>query len=169
MTNHRRLLLVLLAALLAVPAFGADLLYQGPSLPGQRRAVDMGDGTWSDIAVVQGHPNRFSATLINSAATTLTEIRATPGAGLSLYVTAIAASASAAATATTDQQLTLKYGTGTNCGTGTTGIWSYFNAANSGPAGPLTTPIKVPANNALCFIHAATGNKSVVVHGYVAP
>lgn len=165
----RRLPILLAAVLLVAPAFGADMLYQG-QLMNPRRAVDMGDGTWADVVVVvQGGPNRYSAVLINSSATTLTEIRAAPGAALSLYITDILASASVAATVTADQQLTLKYGTGTNCGTGTTAIWSHFNAVNDGPSVRYSTPIKVPANNALCFIHAAAGNKSVVVNGYIAP
>jgi len=115
------------------------------------------------------YTRRFSATLFNSAATTLTEIQAAPAAGLSIYVTDVHMSASVAATATADQQLTLKYGTGSNCATGTTTVYSYFNAANAGPAGELRVPIKLPAATALCFIHAAVGSKSVIVNGFIAP
>jgi hypothetical protein len=112
---------------------------------------------------------RFQAVLTNSTATTLTEIQAAPGAGLSLYITDITMSASVIATTTTDQQLNLKSGTGTNCGTGTAVVFSVYNLAFSGPSVKLVTPIKLPAATALCFIHAASGNKSVVVGGYIAP
>ena len=112
---------------------------------------------------------RFQAVLTNSTATTLTEIQAAPGAGASLYITDITMSASVIATTTTDQYLTLKYGTGANCGTGTTVLYPAYNLAFAGVVANLVTPIKLPAANALCFIHAAAGNKNVVVGGYIAP
>ena len=112
---------------------------------------------------------RFQAVLTNSSATTLTEIQAAPAACLSLYVTDIQMSASVIATTTADQYLTLKTGTGTNCAVGTAVVFPAYNLAFAGVTANLQTPIKLPAASALCFIHAATGNKSVVVGGYVAP
>lgn len=105
-----------------------------------------------------------------STATALTQMIAAPAAGLSIYITSIVASASVAATTTTDQHLAIKYGTGTNCGTGTTYLWGAFNSANGGfvwHAYPGTA-IKVPAANALCFIHAAAGSKIINITYYIA-
>lgn len=105
-----------------------------------------------------------------STATSLTQMVAAPAAGLSIYITSIVASASVAATTTTDQHLAIKYGTGTNCGTGTTYLWGAFNSANGGyvwHAYPGTA-IKVPAANALCFIHAAAGSKIINITYYIA-
>lgn len=115
------------------------------------------------------YTTRWSAVVTNSTSTSLAEIQAAPAAGLSLYITDIVMSSSAAATTATDAQLTLKYGTGSNCATDPTAVASYFNAATAGVAISLHTPIKLPAAKALCFIHAAAGNKSVVVNGYTAP
>jgi hypothetical protein len=115
------------------------------------------------------HPNRFSASAINNAATALTELRAAPGAGLSIYITDITASASVAATVTADQYLVLKYGTGANCATGTTVVWASYNTAMGAVNAQFMTPIKLPANNALCWMHAAVGSKSFIVNGYIAP
>lgn len=121
------------------------------------------------LLVDNSHPNRFHANSGLSTATTLTQIQAAPGASLSLYITDIVMSASVASTTTTDQQLTLKYGTGSNCATGTTYITACFGQANGGCAVNLKTPIKLPANNALCWMHAAAGSKVVSVMGYTAP
>lgn len=101
--------------------------------------------------------------------TTLVQMIAAPAAGLSIYLTSVVASASVAATTTTDQHIALKYGTGTNCGTGTTYLMGAFNSANGGyvwSAYPGTA-IKIPAANALCLIHAATGSKIVNVTYYI--
>lgn len=92
-----------------------------------------------------------------------------PGAGLSIYITDIAASATVIATTTADQFLELKYGTGGTCGTGTNVVWSAYNLAFQGVVSDLTTPIKIPANNELCWMDAAAGNKSFVVTGFIAP
>lgn len=121
------------------------------------------------LLVTTHHPNRWHASSGLSTATTLTQIQAAPGASLSLYVTGFLMSASVASTTTTDQQLTLKYGTGSNCVTGTTYITGCFNAANDECSRELVTPIKIPANNALCWIHAAAGSKIISVTGHTAP
>ena len=121
------------------------------------------------LLVNLGHPNRFLATAINSTATALTQIQAAPGASLSLYVTSVTFSATVASTTTADQYPVLKYGTGANCGTGTTVLWAAFTSANGGVTSTFADPIKLPANNALCYMHAVAGNKHVVVQGYTAP
>lgn len=105
-----------------------------------------------------------------STATTLTELIAAPGASVSIYITSWKCSSSAASTATTDQQCTIKRGTGTNCGTGTTYVDGCFQTANGGCASSFDGgPLKITANNALCWIHAATGSKIVTVNYFLAP
>jgi hypothetical protein len=106
-----------------------------------------------------------------ATATTLTQLIAAPASGISIHVKSIHMSASVAATTTADQQLTLKYGTGTNCGTGTTYLWGSFNPANGGftVSFPLGADLQLPAANALCWIHAATGSKIVNVLYYLGP
>lgn len=124
------------------------------------------------LVTTTDHPKRFSCTVVNSTATILTAFGgscAAPGAGLSLYITDVMASASAAATTTTDQYLTLKSGTGGSCGTATAVVWASFNLANDPVAQSFSTPIKVAANSELCWMHAAAGNKTYVVNGYIAP
>lgn len=105
-----------------------------------------------------------------STATTLTELIAAPGASVSIYITSWKCSSSAASTATTDQQCTIKRGTGTACATGTTYVDGCFQTANGGCASSFDGgPIKITANNALCWIHAATGSKIVTVNYFLAP
>jgi len=113
--------------------------------------------------------NPLFATTGLSTATTLTELIAVPGASVSVYITGWKCSSSAASTTTTDQQCTLKYGTGTNCGTGTTYVDGCFQGSNGGCAESMDSPIKLPANNALCWIHAAAGSKIVRVNYFLAP
>lgn len=88
---------------------------------------------------------------------------------VAFFITDIVASASVVATTTADQQLTLKYGTGTNCGTGTVVLWSAYNLAFDPVAVNLTTPLKVPGGQDLCWMHAATGSKTFIVRGYLGP
>lgn len=117
------------------------------------------------------HPNRFSCGVINSNATVLTALSgcAAPGAGLSLYITDITASSSVISTVTTDQYLSLKSGTGGACGTGTATVWASYNLAHAPIHAQLLTPIKVAANSELCWMHAAAGNKTFIVNGFIAP
>jgi hypothetical protein len=118
------------------------------------------------------HPKRFTCTVVNSTATTLTAFGgscAAPGASLSLYITDINASASAASTTTADQQLEVKSGTGGTCGAGTAVIWNQYGVAFTSIVAQFITPIKITANNELCWMDAVTGNKSFTVNGYIAP
>lgn len=124
------------------------------------------------LITTQDHPKRFTCTVVNSTATTLTALGgscAAPGANLSLYITDIIASASAAATTTADQYLELKSGTGGTCGSSTAVVWAAFNTANGAVYIDLNTPIKVAANNELCWMDAVAGNKTFVVNGFIAP
>jgi hypothetical protein len=94
---------------------------------------------------------------------------AAPGAGLSLYITDITASSSVIATVTADQYLEIKSGTGGTCGTATAVVWAAYNLAFAPIAANFIVPIKVAANNELCWMHAATGSKTFIVQGYIAP
>lgn len=120
----------------------------------------------------QDHPNAWYVNTL-STATVLTEIKAVPGAGLSLYVSHIDVTNSVVATATADAMPTLKYGTGTNCGTGTTTFWRCMNSAIFtgclSAGGNINPPIKLPANNALCFITTPAGTRAWNISGFTAP
>lgn len=116
--------------------------------------------------------NRFNCTVVNNAATILTAFGGScvaPGAGLRLYITDISASSSVVATTTADNYLELKTGTGGTCGTATAVIWANYNLAFQPVDTHLTTPIPVAINNELCWMHAATGSKTFIVDGYIAP
>jgi hypothetical protein len=116
--------------------------------------------------------SQFRCTVAVSTATTIQAVGgscAAPGAGLSLYVTDVVFATSAAAAATADTMPTLKYGTGGTCGTGTTVFWLGLTTANSTIVNSLATPIKIPANNEICWIMTTVGSKTLVVTGFVAP
>jgi hypothetical protein len=91
-----------------------------------------------------------------------------PGAGLSIYLTDIMFSASAAGIAA-DAFPTLKYGTGGTCGTGTTVFWGALTAAAIRTADNFHTPLKIPANNEICWISTTAGSKFIVLSGFIAP
>jgi hypothetical protein len=117
------------------------------------------------------HPNRFRCTVTVSTATAITALGgscAAPGAGLSIYITDIEFSSSAAGIAA-DAFPTLKYGTGGTCGTGTTVFWGALSAAAIRAEKSYATPIKIPANNEVCWITSTAGSKFIVVTGYIAP
>jgi len=123
--------------------------------------------------VQQGGPVVWTCSL-NGISTTLTQCRAAPGAGLSLYVSWVWWQS----TTTTAGTGALQAGTGTNCGTGTTAILPASGTANrygypasSSAASTLwfPVPIKLAANNALCAIGVATNTLRIDVGGYTAP
>lgn len=84
-----------------------------------------------------------------------------------LYITDITASATVIATTTADQYLELKSGTGSNCATGTVVLWAAYNLAFAPIHATFKTPLKVAGGQDLCWMHAAAGNKSFVVTGYL--
>ena len=122
------------------------------------------------------HPNRIRCTsgspLAVSTATTLTVLNgcAAPGASLSIYITDITFASDAQAIAA-DAFPTLKYGTGGACGTGTAVFWGAFGAAATQMTitQSFTVPIKIPANNEVCWINSTAGSKVVALHGFIAP
>ena len=118
------------------------------------------------------HPNRIHCVVVVSTAITVQAVGgscATPGAGNSIYVTDIAFGTSAAAGVAADSFPTLKYGTGGTCSAGTTVVWQALTAANTTVQQSYHTPIKVPANNELCWIMTTAGSKVVEITGYIAP
>jgi hypothetical protein len=119
------------------------------------------------------HPNRIRcATAAVSTATTIQAFGgscAAPGAALSIYITDISFSTSAAAGTAADSFPTLKYGTGGTCGTGTAVVWGALTGANTTVVASMTTPIKIPANNEVCWIMSTAGSKFIVLTGYIAP
>jgi hypothetical protein len=117
------------------------------------------------------HPNRIRCTVTVSTATAITALGGScqaPGAGLSIYITDIEFSSSAAGIAA-DAFPTLKYGTGGTCGTGTTVFWGALSAAAIRAEKSYATPIKIPANNEVCWITSTAGSKFIVVTGFIAP
>ena len=126
--------------------------------------------------VQPGSPLLFSGG-VTAIAATLTQVVAAPAAGTSLYLTDITAVSDTA----TAGQFTLRYGTGANCVTGTTTNYPNVAALTTGKIpypgntanNPLyvtfTTPLKVPAANALCVICVATNTCTVHVQGFTAP
>jgi hypothetical protein len=130
----------------------------------------------------------FSAQAV-STATALTQLVANPivacaaagnpyscctgsgaGATCQINVTSIIASASVASSTAADAHFTFKYGTGSACGTGTTTLTPLaMNAANGGFVWtlPPSSPLKVPAANALCWIHSVAGSKVINVTYFI--
>ena len=109
---------------------------------------------------------------ISSTATTLTAVGGSfvaPGASLSIYITDISFSSSAAAGTAADSYPTLKYGTGGTCGTGTTITWGALVTANGNVTVNLSAPIKIPANNEVCWIMSTAGTKVININGFIAP
>lgn len=123
----------------------------------------------AETGPLQSKISRWSCNSGVTTSTTLTECQATPGTGLSLYITDITMSASAAATTNSNEQLALKYGSGTNCGTGTTTVYAVFNPATGGVAKNFDPAIKIPANKALCWMDAVAGSKFFAVSGWTGP
>lgn len=117
------------------------------------------------------HPNRINCVVTVSTATTVQAVGGSciaPGAGLSIYVTDVNFTASAAGIAA-DAFPTLKYGTGGTCGSGTTVFWQALSAAAVLLVENRTTPIKIPANNEICWITTTAGSKALQIGGFIAP
>jgi hypothetical protein len=114
----------------------------------------------------------FRCTVTVSTATTIQAVGGScvaPGASSSLYITSIQASTSAASGTAADSMPTLKYGTGGTCGSGTTVFWLTLTGANTSVVQTFPdTPIKIPANNELCWIMTTAGTKTFVITGYIA-
>lgn len=123
---------------------------------------------------VTARPSTSWMASLDAIGATLTEIRAAPASGLSLYLTGYTAGST---TATAGLHL-LRYGTGTNCGTGTTTLFpgTGTTARIASPANTIVptvvtfpTPIQVTAANAVCLIGVATNTTWMVLTGFTAP
>lgn len=117
------------------------------------------------------NPLLITCVVTVSTATTIQAVGGScvaPGTNRSIYITDILFSASAAGIAA-DAFPTLKFGTGGTCGTGTGIAWALLTAAATAAPMSLRTPIKVPANNELCWISSTAGSKFVFLSGYIAP
>jgi hypothetical protein len=121
----------------------------------------------------EDHTNRIkcgTAAVSVAVILTLATGCAAPGAGLSIYITDISFASNAQAIAA-DTFPTLKYGTGGACGTGTTIFWGAFGTAATQMTifQTFKTPIKIPANNEVCWMNSTAGSKFIVLSGFIAP
>lgn len=119
----------------------------------------------------QDHPNRIHCVVTVSTATTVQAVGgscAAPGAGLSIYVTDVYFTSSASGIAA-DAFPTLKYGTGGTCGSGTAVFWQALTASAIVAVDNRVTPIKIPANNEVCWITTTAGSKAIQIGGFIAP
>lgn len=134
--------------------------------------VNLSADNYGVLSVSKRHPNALRCTQTISTATILTVVPSctAPGAGLSIYVTDISFSTNVGAIAA-DTFNTLKYGTGGACGTGTTVFWGAMTAATTQATvfQSFQTPIKIPANNEVCWINSTAGSKFVIISGFIAP
>lgn len=112
------------------------------------------------LLVSQAHPNLWRVNENHSSAQTNNNLKAAPGANLSLYITDI------------------MFSSDTNCtfaiiedesGTPVTLSGPHYYGARGGIAMPLITPIKMTANKSLGFTQVGGGNYTVELHGYIAP
>ncbi|MCJ7805917.1 hypothetical protein MUP46_04730 [Patescibacteria group bacterium] len=106
------------------------------------------------------HPNFWSATANYAAAQTAVEIKAAPGAGLSLYITDVVCSNGATAG-------NMKFGEDTASLVDKIEVM-YF-AVNGGAALHFRTPIKLTANKNFGLTSVTCTTHSVTICGYTAP
>ena len=162
MLDDRRLGIgISLASLLGIVIIAVILALRGPSIAPS-----------SATEVPHAAAQEWTCTVTLSAATTLTAVGgkcAAPGVGQSLYIVDIVSGAQAAGS-TTDSYNTLKYGTGGSCGTGTTSFYGALtNATIETYSDHFQIPIKIPANNEICWVNTTNGNKFWIITGYTAP
>lgn len=107
------------------------------------------------------HPNLWSASENHSSAQTNNELKAAPGAGLSLYVTDVIISNGATAG---DIKLVRD-----TSGTPVDILENLYVAVNGGAVINFTTPIRLPANINLGFTSTTVTTHSITVNGFTAP
>lgn len=120
----------------------------------------------------QGGPTTDWTCGVDNIAATLTECKAAPGTGKTLYVVTVVAQS----TTSTAGQFILRSGTGTNCGTGTASLFP-STASVVRIAAPANTaaatvirfdpPLVVPVNSAVCLLGVATNTVTAQITGYV--
>lgn len=116
--------------------------------------------------VVTGRKDGFNCVVTVSTATTVQSACSNIGADRPMYITDIQFGSSAAAGTAADSFPTLKYGTGTTCGTGTAVFWQALTPANGTVVVNLSTPIKIPAGNDICWIMTTAGSKTLQIQGF---
>ena len=124
-----------------------------------------------DLFVRRDHPDRISCIVTVSTATTIQAVGGScvaPGADKSIFITDVEFSASASGIAA-DAFPTLKSGTGGTCGAATAVIWQALTAAAIDVHATFATPIKVAANNEICWITTTAGSKTIRIGGFIAP
>lgn len=113
------------------------------------------------ILVNTFHPNLWRASENHATAQTNNELRAAPGAGLSLYITDIIISNGATA-----GDIKIVEDTG---GTPVDLLENLYVAINGGAVINLATPIRVTANKNVGFTSATVTTHSVTLAGFTAP
>ena len=128
------------------------------------RYQDMGDGTHALVTSVveTGHPNGWKTNNNYGAAQTDAELRAAPGAGLHLYLTAVILS--------TEGAQNIRIVSDTAGGPSTLELGPYYFAANGGMVAMIFEPaIQIPANTNVGVTSSGAVNHTVTLIGYVAP
>ena len=123
-----------------------------------------------NVVAQQGAIRNIRCIVTVSTATTLTAVGDpcdAPGAGLAVYITDVSFGSSAASTTAADSFPTLKEGTGGTCGTGTAVIWTAMSEANTTVQDHRIRPLRVTANNEVCWIHSVAGSKVITITGYI--
>jgi hypothetical protein len=107
------------------------------------------------------HPNLWSASENNASAQTNNQLKAAPGAGLSLYITDVIISNGATAGNVKIVEDT--------AGTPVDIMEVMYFAANGGAAIHLRTPIKVTANKDVGYTSVTVTTHTVTMSGFIAP
>lgn len=164
-----RILITALLLFAASPLSAQNMVrIAGADSTGQAQPVGVAGNS---LMVRQDNANRFHCVVTVSTATTIQALGgscAAPGAGQSLYITDVKFDASASGIAA-DAFPTLKSGTGGTCGTATAVVWQHLSAAAVNAVDNRSTPIKITANNELCWITSTAGSKALQVGGFIAP
>lgn len=111
------------------------------------------------LYVNTAHPNFWSANDFSSSAQTNTQLIATPGVGLSLYVVSVVMSYANVGNIRLVE----------NTGGPSTILGPYYFAANGGLAFRFDPPIKLTSNNNLGFTSSFADDHVVTVSGFTAP
>jgi hypothetical protein len=131
---------------------------------------------WAQLYIRGGGLSESWTASLTGIAASLTELKAVPLTAASRhYITDIVVQTTTGTTGT----YALRYGTGTNCATGTgqlfpssgSGSDRYNAPINSQPTAHIkfTTPLVVPAGNAICLIGVGTNTISIQINGFTTP
>lgn len=113
------------------------------------------------LLVSDVHPNLWRANENQATAQTNNELKAAPGAGLSLYITDLIISNGATAGSVKLVEDT--------AGTPVDLVGPLYLTANAGVAKQFKTPLRVSANKNLGFTSVSVTTHTVTVIGYIAP